>query len=174
MNTEIKSVKIKDSKPVIVYFPLDENGEHQAEITYDKGPKCHPDFEKKLDELKSHAAMLTYFINPTSTKSIEDLAGNEVVNSFDVSQFNIGGKDEDQGVVIVGYRKLPNGKAFNFNTPFYKFNEGDESRYKFMDDLQLSLEDCKDEAIAYIKGEKLWKDPQLELELKTEDSQEAL
>jgi hypothetical protein len=39
MNIEIKSVKIKDSKPLVIYFPLDENGDHQAELTYDKGPK---------------------------------------------------------------------------------------------------------------------------------------
>lgn len=47
----------------------------------------------------------------------------------------------------------------------------DETRYKFMDELQLALEDCKDEAVKYISGEKVWKDPQLTLQL--EDSQEA-
>lgn len=50
----------------------------------------------------------------------------------------------------------------------------DETSYKFMDDLQLALEDCKEEAIKYISGEKVYKDPQLSLEFKAEESQEAI
>ena len=175
MNIEIKSVKIKDSKPLIVYFPLDENGEHQAELTFDKGPKCHEDFERKLEVLSSHFALLTGYLRSGSIKAIEDYEDKDgTVQSFKVGGFHIGGKDEDQGIVIVGHRVLPNGKAQILNSPFYHFNEGDETRYKFMDDLQLALEDCKDEAVKYISGEKVYKDPQLSLELKAEESQEAI
>jgi hypothetical protein len=174
MNIEIKSVKIKDSKPLVIYFPLDDNGEHQAELTYDKGPKCHEDFEKKMDNLKVHFTLLTGYLKPGPIKNIEKVIEDEIVKSFSVGGFHIGGKDEDQGIVIVGHRILPNGKAQILNSPFYRFNEDDATRYKFMDDLQLALEDCKDEAVKYISGEKVWKDPQLALELKTEDSQEAV
>lgn len=174
MNIEIKSVKIKDSKPLIVYFPLDENGEHQAELTFDKGPKCHPDFEKSLEKLKNHLPLLTGYLKHSSVKEIESLDENEVVKSCTVGGFHIGGKDEDQGVTVVGHRILDNGKAMILNSPFYRFNEGDETRYKFMDELQLALEDCKEEAVKYISGEKVYKDPQLSLELKAEESQEAI
>ena len=175
MNIEIKSVKIKDSKPEVVYFPLNENGDHQSEITYNKGPKCHDDFERKLETLSIHFALLTGYLRPGGIKTIEEYQDNDgTVQSFKVSAFHIGGKDEDQGVVITGHRILPNGKAQILNSPFYRFNEDDASRYKFMDDLQLALEDCKEEAVKYISGEKVYKDPQLSLELKAEESQEAI
>lgn len=170
MNIEIKSVKIKDSKPLIAYFPLDENGEHKAEITYDKGPKCHEDFNKKLEALAVHFAILTGYINPSPIKAIEDFEDkHQTVESFKVSGFHIGGKDEDQGVVIVGHRILPNGKAQILNSPFYRFNEDDASRYKFMDELQLALVDCEEEAKLYISGEKVYKELQGELQFENSE-----
>ena len=174
MSIEIKSVKIKDSKPIIEFFQLDENGEHEALQTYQSGPKCHPDFEKTIEKLKIHLAMMTYYLNPGSVKKIdtyEDKGG--LVESFSVGGYYIGGKEENQNVIIVGGRKLPNGKYQGLNSPLYLFAESDESgtKYKFMEELQLDLIDCEEEAKKYISGEKVWKDPQLKMEL--EESEEA-
>lgn len=172
MSIEIKSVKIKDGKPLVIYFPLNDNGEHQAELTYDKGPKCHADFENKLAALAVHFPLLTGYVKHSSVKKIESLLESEIAKSFTIGGFHIGGKDEDQGIVLVGHRILDNGKAQVLNSPFYRFNDDDQTRYKFMDDLQLALEDCKEEAKLYISGQKVWQDPQLSLQL--EDSQEAV
>ena len=178
MNIEIKSVKIKDSKPFISYFQLDENGNHEAEQDYKKGPKCHEDFINKLNALAIHYALLTYYLNLGPIKKVENYDDkSQILDSFKVGGFHIGGKDEDQGIVIVGHRILPNGKAQILNSPFYRFNEDDATRYKFMDELQLALEDCKDEAKLYISGEKVYKEPVVPTlfdNIPAEDSQETV
>ena len=72
MNIEIKSVKIKDGKPEITYFPLDENGNHLATQTFESGPKCHDDFSNKINSLAIHHALMSGYLKPGSVKNIED------------------------------------------------------------------------------------------------------
>ncbi len=104
---------------------------------------------------------------------MEDIAAPdpELSKGFFVSQFSIGG-DEAQGsdgITLSGRKILTGGKPFNYNTPFYRFNEGEASRYTYMDDVVAAVNYLEAEIIAYKKGEKRGTPVQGELDLKTKD-----
>jgi hypothetical protein len=168
MEIEIRSVKLKkNSSPVLSYHQTVDDRK-SGELTYEKGPGAHPDFKGKVSKLAVHYGILTGYIKPGAIKNIAEYA-DPIVESFYVSGFSVSGEDEDEGVVLTGHRVLPNGKAIILNTPFYRFNEDDKTRYKFMDELMLAIEDCKDEAKQYLNG-KVEKDPQGELGFTEEES----
>lgn len=136
------------------------------EATDDKGDKVtgpaethsaivQPEITDEFDRMKVHFAIMSGYIK---AGDVEDIAMPDpaLVESFTVKQFSIGGSPDDgtDGVTLSGSKILPNGKAHNFNTPFYRFTEGEASRYTFMDDLVACLSNLETEIIAYKQGEK--------------------
>lgn len=164
---EIKNVKItKADRAVIVYKKSEVDGA-TSEVTENHHSKVHEDFKNALAQLAVHFGVLTGYIKSSDVKD-PALYGKDV-DSFHVSGYSIGGEDEDQGIVIKGYRILPgSGKAVILNSPFTRFNEGDETRYKHMDHLINLIENARDEATKYLGG-KFAPEPQLALELNEKD-----
>ena len=70
------------------------------------------------------------------------------------------GEDENEGITLSGYRTLTNGKAFNFNAPFLKF---ESDYYQGMDALQVDLEKCENEVILALFENKKLPDNQMSL-----------
>lgn len=119
----------------------------------------HPDLKKAFDALIIHFAIMTGQLPLKSVKDITNFK-DELIEGFKVSGISIGGDNE--GITLTGTRLLWNGKAFNSNTPYYKFEESDQTRYTHMDDLIERLDRVKDELIKYMDG-KRGADGQLDL-----------
>lgn len=169
MEIQIKSIKIKDDYPVIVYSQL-VDGNKTGKLTFEDGSKAHQDFIKTLPPLAAHYAILTGYIKPGPIKDITKL-DDPILADFHISGFHISGDDEDESIIITGHRIVPeSGKAVILNSPLRRFNEDDKTRYKFMDELLLAVAYAKEEAIEYIGG-KVYKEPQMQLELKDPDEE---
>lgn len=125
---------------------------------------------EQFDRMAIHFAIMSGYIKASQ---VEDIAAPDpsLSESFTVKQFSIGGEESEgtDGVTLSGSKILPNGKSHNFNTPFYRFNEGDASRYAYMDDLVACLTVLESEIIAYKKGEKFGQPLQPELPLPADD-----
>src|SRR5262249_52810606 len=85
------------------------------------------------------------------------------LDKFTVVGYSIGGKEDDQGITITGYRLTDRGKTFTFNSPFERFEQSDESQYKYMEDLQDVVADIEEEVLQYLKKDKRAPDPQREI-----------
>lgn len=120
----------------------------------------HPDLKKAFEALTIHFCLMTGQIPIKSVKDVSNYK-EEIIEGFRVSSYSIGGDRE--GVTITGTRLLPNGKAFNSNTPYYKFEESDQTRYTFMDVLIEDLETLESELKQYVTGEKLGNEQQLNM-----------
>jgi hypothetical protein len=120
----------------------------------------HPDLKLAFEALTIHFCLMT---GQVPVKSVKDVSNYkpEIIEGFRVSSYSIGGDRE--GVTITGTRLLPNGKAFNSNTPYYKFEESDQTRYTFMDELIEDLETLESELKQYVSGAKLGNEQQLNM-----------
>ena len=118
----------------------------------------HPDLREAFNALTIHFGIMTGQI---PLKSIKDIAkySEQLTEGFKVSSYSIGGDNE--GVTITGTRLLWNGKAFNSNTPYYLFEESEQTRYTFMDDLSDRLARVDEELHKYYEGVKRGTDGQL-------------
>lgn len=118
----------------------------------------HPDLKKSFEALVIHFALMTGQVPVKSVKDIINVK-EDLIEGFRVASFSIGG--EREGVTITGTRLLWNGKAFNSNTPYYLFEESEQNRYTFMDELIEALERLDDELKKYMDGTKRGTDGQL-------------
>lgn len=120
----------------------------------------HPDLKTAFEALTIHFCLMT---GQVPVKSVKDVSNYkpEIIEGFRVSSYSIGGDRE--GITITGTRLLPNGKAFNSNTPYYKFEESDQTRYTFMDELIEDLETLESELKQYVTGAKLGNEQQLNM-----------
>lgn len=159
MNYEIKKAKIVKGERLDIAFIKDYGGGERNPASEEFKAEMHPDAKQAFANLRVHLALMVYAIAQSSINEIET-PDEELISTFHIHGYSIGGDEEDKGVVLSGHRILPNGKAFNFSTPFYRFNENEESRYKFMDDLIAKLERVDKEIRLYVDGEKRAKDPQ--------------
>lgn len=120
----------------------------------------HPDLKKAFEMLTIHFCLMT---GQVPVKLVKDVSNYkpEIIEGFRVSSYSTGGDRE--GITITGTRLLPNGKAFNSNTPYYKFEESDQTRYTFMDELIEDLETLEKELKQYVSGAKLGNEQQLNM-----------
>lgn len=162
MEIEIKKVKLDaQNRPLIIYYKL-VDGKKSGRLVMDEAPVAHDDLVNAIAKLAPHYSIMSGYVAATKIKDIDKFA-EPVVETFHPNGFSIGGKDEDQGIVITGNHDMEGTSPINLNTPFRRFNQ-DEGRYKFMDQLILLVTYAKEEAKLYIDG-KIKKDPQLELQM---------
>jgi hypothetical protein len=153
-----KAKLIKSGEKVYIDFTKEaDNGTRSSGgETFEAIP--HPDLKKAFDALIIHFAVMT---GQVPVKSVKDITNykDELIEGFRVSSYSIGG--EREGITITGTRLLWNGKAFNTNTPYYLFEESEQTRYTFMDDLVEKLGRVDEELRKYMAGEKRGTDGQL-------------
>ncbi len=159
MNYEIKKAKIIKGERLDISFVKDYGKGERNPAQEEFKAEMHRDAKTAFGNLRVHLALMVYAISQSEIAEIET-PDEELISTFHIHGYSIGGDEDDKGVVLSGHRILPNGKAFNFSTPFYRFNEGEETRYKFMDDLIAKLERVDKEIRLYVAGEKRAEDPQ--------------
>ncbi len=159
----IEKAKLKKGADSIdfSFIKLDEDGTRKAGSENVTAP-IHTDLKLAFESLAIHLAVMVYFVKPGQIKDIANVKP-DLFEGFNVTSFSLGGDDGKEGVTLSGTRILSNGKAFNFNTPFYRFEEDEKTRYTFMDDLQEKLERLDEELHAYYAGTKRGAAAQLEM-----------
>ena len=118
----------------------------------------HPDLEKAFARLVPHFYLLTEQLEAGPSywpaEDRDDLPAQ--FDSYGVTGLIIGAKD---GVTLVGFRQLENGKVLNltaqyvsFADPSEQFEESDAWRYVHTDKLKLAVESVLDEVDAALRG----------------------
>lgn len=163
MQFVIEKAKIvkKDDTLELDFLKTDSTGKKSKAWEAFTAP-VHQDLKQAFENLAVHLAVMAGHLSAKSVKDIKNVKP-EIVEGFHVRSFSIGGGDDAQGVVISGHKILSDGKAANFNTPFYRFEESEQTRYVFMDDLQEKLDRLDKEMRAYIDGSKRGANAQLSL-----------
>lgn len=158
---EIKKAKIasgKKEKLELEFVKKYDTGEkNPGSEEFDSIP--HPDLKQAFRNIRIHLALMAGMVALKDVKNIE-LPKDEIIDAFHVHGYGITGNEDDPGVYISGHVILSNKKAFNFTTPFYRINENEETRYKYMDDLMAKLDRLDTEIHAYVDGTKRGIDPQ--------------
>lgn len=111
----------------------------------------HNDLYNAVQGLAVHLAIMAFHV-----KDVEDIAAPdaETFKNFSVGSYSVSGKDEKRGIIISGTLRK-NGKAHNFNTPFYRFEEPESGRYTYMDDVAAKIRVIENEAGQYLAGDKI-------------------
>lgn len=154
---EIKKIKIVKAG-VLVEFSERKSDGTIKKVSEEHETTPHPDLFQSFANLRAHFAILTGYLPAKAIKKIETPA-EDLVDTFTVHGLSIKTGD-DEGVVITGQKTLDNGKKVTVNTPFTRFGEGDESAYKFIEDLVDKVERAEVEISAYLDGSKKADDPQ--------------
>lgn len=162
MNIEIKSAKLVKEQTLEITFAKTEKDKTTTSVKETHKSKAHPDLVDAYAALKAHLGILTGYISPKLIKDITNTQDVDLVDQFKVSSFSLGGDEGAEGFVITGHRILPNKKAVILNSPFTKFEEKEETRYPFMEDLEEKLETIQKELALYLGG-KFAPEPQQEL-----------
>lgn len=116
----------------------------------------HQDCEAALNNLIPHFILMCeqHKENAIIKGAISDgvdlsqLKEDHLLNQYKVTQFNISGTADAEGVVISGKRYLNSGKTINFSTPFYRWDDD----YKYMDELIEAVEALREEVYQYSRG----------------------
>ena len=146
----IKKVEVGE-KFVTVSYSKEESrqGVTMSVTTKRKFPfNIHDELRDALDELKPHFALCTESIVAKNFKSVRDYKEME---GFEVTGFEIKRSGDNFGVIIMGHRKLQDGRTVKFSTPFVNFDV-EISEYAHIEDLIASVDIAKDEAIEYVLG----------------------
>lgn len=167
---KIQKAKLNNTKKgtslILWVVERDDNGDDIESPAQKHSAIIQPEIKAGFDRLGLHLAIMAGYVK---AGDVEDIAmpDQKLSDGFRVTQFSIGGDEGEgtDGVTLSGTKILAGGKAHNFNTPFYRFNEGEASRYPFMDDVVAVLTGLDAEIIAYKKGEKRGQPIQQELPL---------
>lgn len=123
---------------------------------------AHEDLKTAFSELRVHLGLMCGFISRKQLKDIRAYT-EESISTFSVHGISIRNKGGNEGVTIIGANKPELGGRVGLNTPFTRFDEVEETRYRYMDDLLEKLEVIKDEVLQYVNGTKVGEAPQPEL-----------
>lgn len=158
--TIIEKIKVENKDQLAVIFTRIESDGATGKygVMYDR--ICHPDLRNAIQDMNIHLALMCGYLSTKQIKSL-DKYEPEQLKPFHISGISI---KHDEGITITGHRINEQKKAVILNTPYALFSEDDKSRYRWMDDLQVTLAIIIDEVKQYIDGSKQGVE-QLKLEL---------
>lgn len=156
MEIAIKRIKLLKDNKLEIGFSRTENGE-TVHVTEKHNAIAHPDLMGKLRALNVHLGVLSETIE--APKSLKKYPA-ELVEMLTTTAYSIGGKDDDEGIVLTGQKKLSTGKVLIMNTPFIRFDEVEI--YRHVEHLRTTLDELEAEVVQYLEG-KHAPDPQGEL-----------
>jgi hypothetical protein len=155
----IKKASIKDNNYLSVEY-TEQQADGFSTIKKECKIPVHLDLITAFAQLDMHLTQLCYQY---------DYNGNFDEANVSYKAFTISGSADNEGVVLIGSRKLENDKLLNINSPFQKFKD-DFFFYEFTDDLYRKLNNCKVEVIAYLLEGKHNESKQLELFIELEEA----
>lgn len=151
--TKLRLVKLKNGNGLeLSYEKPGPQGDKIAVAGEGHTALIHNDLYNAVQALAPHLAMMAFHVKESE---VEDIAMPDPAKfkDFTVSSYSISGKEEKRGIIISGTLRK-SGKAHNFNTPFYRFEEPESGRYGFMDDVEAKLRVIENEVAPYLEGTK--------------------
>lgn len=112
----------------------------------------HNDLYNAIQSLAPHLAIMAFHVREIDVPDIA-MPPAELLKDFTVGSYSISGKDEKRGIIISGTLRK-GGKAHNFNTPLYRFEEPETTKYTYMDDVAARVAVIEAEATEYLAGSK--------------------
>jgi hypothetical protein len=160
---KIRKVKIVKDKTLEVSYVKTEKDKSKTSVSESHAAEVHPDLKTAFSGLNIHLGILSEFIPSTSFEKL-DFIHPDLVADFRVSGYSIGGDEDDEGVVLTGRKTLKSGKALIMNTPFTRFEEGEETGYKFISELQEGIAVIEKEVLKYLNDGKRAPDNQTSID----------
>jgi len=154
MQDQIKILKvklIKGGEKVDVQY--EESGAVKSSTEKLCDVKCHDDLVQAVQGLSPHLAVLTGYVNQ------KDIRKADLLSPFTVNGYSIGGKEGEEGFMILGSRSSEYGSV-TLNSPFQRFEASEGKEYILIGDLQSKIAKIVEEVMAYLKGEKKAVNPQ--------------
>lgn len=151
--TKLKILKLKNGNGLELSYEKPGPQADKIVITGEThSALIHGDLFNAVQALAVHLAIMAFHVKDNE---VEDIAAPDLAKfkDFSVGSYSIIGADEKRGVIISGTLRKA-GKAHNFNTPFYRFEEPESTRYAFMDDLAAKLRVIESEVLPYLDGSK--------------------
>lgn len=152
---EIKSAKIKNAINLEFSY-TEKQGVKTDDITQNSDLPFHEDCKQAFLNLLPHFILICE--QEKASKKMKDFIyegvtdpDDELLRSYEVTAFKIGGTGDSEGVTLTGKKYLSSGKTLNLNTPFQRFDDED---YKFKYELVEALEVMKSEVYEYMTGNK--------------------
>lgn len=162
---KVKLAKVKDGDGLDVDLTKKDPDGTKVSVSENHKGLIHQDLRAAFRTLGLHLAIMTGYVKSTEVADIKK-PDPELAEAFHVNGISLGGDDDNPGVVISGHYTLPgSGKAVILNTPFARFNEGAETRYVFMDDLENKLQVIDSEVRSYLAGTKRGAPAQLSMDM---------
>jgi hypothetical protein len=146
---------------------LKESGTIQSDDSKNCKNPVHPDLAKAVQALAVHLAILTDYLDQ------KDSGNTEALEKFTVTGYSIGGKEDEEGIVITGMRKTKRGKSLSINSPFERIDLSPEARYILMDDLMQKVDKIETEVMAYLFEGKMLQPSLFEPGEETDEDQEG-
>lgn len=159
----IEKVKLGKKDSLVILLSTIEADGSTTKDSKTSGRPCHPDLKAALSSLSIHWAILNDYLSVRAVKDINDY-DRELVETVHVSGISIGGNDGEEGLMILGHKFSRRKKAIIINTPFERFEEVSETRYKYMDDLESKIGILFKEVEQYLDGSKVGENPQQQME----------
>jgi len=149
----IKSISVGEKFVTISYAKVElRQGITMSVATKRKFPfNIHDELREALHSLKVHFALITEAVKVSKSQSLEEIANLHEMEGFEVTGFEVKKSGDNFGIIIVGHRKLQDGRTVKFTTPFINFDI-EISDYDHIQDLIESVDIAKQEAIEYING----------------------
>lgn len=154
MNITIKQASIKNSLFLAYkYDQVIKNTKKSASESSDA--PIHDDLREAFSYLVPHFAFICEEIKETECKNRldnpkEELPEEHILLKYRVQGFTISGQGDSEGVTISGTKRLESGKILPLNTPFLKFEDGNE--HCFMPELIEAIDNLKSEVYEYLEG----------------------
>ncbi|TDQ79538.1 hypothetical protein [Sphingobacterium yanglingense] len=113
----------------------------------------HEDMENALLLLRSHLSILCDQAEAQGKGYYDLEEDEEALSKYKVSSYSIGGHDIHEGVTLRGVRFGKSGAPLNLNSPFTKWEGGDnEEVYENSFELRGLINHCSEEALLYVEG----------------------
>lgn len=152
---EIKSAKIKNTM-FLDFSYRNKQAVKTDDINQSSDLPFHEDLKQAFLDLLPHFILICE--QEKASKKMKDFIydgvgdpDDEILKSYEVTSFKIGGSGDAEGVTLTGKKFLSTGKTLNLNTPFLRFDDED---YKFGAELVEALEVLKSEVFQYMTGNK--------------------
>jgi hypothetical protein len=141
-NIVVKSAIINDGHLKYVYMIPKSTGDDKISRT--GGGTVHPDLVNTFARFDVHLSALAY---QPDEMDVED----GTINPCSTTGFKLKGADDDQSIIIIGTRQLPNGKTLQISTPEQKYAD-DLYTYEGTPDMLDVITDSIHEVEQYLQG----------------------
>jgi hypothetical protein len=147
----LKIRMIKKGEGLFVKYSVEQKNKKPKIIDEESMDEIHQDLKNAFVGLHIHWGIMSGFITTKQVKKI-DAYDSELVKDIHVSGIIRGGNDDEEYIILTGYRIGEYKKASNMNTPLFRIEEDEATRYKFMDELLEVIENIEKEVNLNLGG----------------------